>query len=146
MSLYKRRNTVFDRIGDCYGSFIDPNHFLGRSAFDDGWMTCSPINVHHGENQFDLKIALPGCAKEDITVSVNEDELEITAKGSSNVEKNALLEEAPKEVNQKEFRKTFQLSSLIDTNKIVSTYDNGILKVRLPKHNRNGSSKIIKVA
>ena len=37
MALYRRKNHVFDRIGDRYGNFIDPDHFLGRNAFEESW-------------------------------------------------------------------------------------------------------------
>jgi len=29
----------FHRIGDSYGRFFNPDHFMGRSAFDGPWLT-----------------------------------------------------------------------------------------------------------
>ena len=31
----------FHRIGDSYATFFDRDHFMGRSAFEDGWLTKS---------------------------------------------------------------------------------------------------------
>ena len=42
MKLEKINNSVFRRIGNYYGSLIDPYHFMGRSAFQISWI--SPKN------------------------------------------------------------------------------------------------------
>ena len=38
MKFERIKNTVFRRIGNYYGSLIDPYHFMGRSAFQDSWI------------------------------------------------------------------------------------------------------------
>ena len=34
MRLTKIRNTIFHRIGNSYGHYFDPDHFMGQGALD----------------------------------------------------------------------------------------------------------------
>jgi len=54
MELERIKNKmVFRRIGNCYGSLIDPYHFMGRSAFQDSWI--APKNKSGLKPEKDLK-------------------------------------------------------------------------------------------
>lgn len=145
MALYRRRNSVFDRIGDRYGSFIDADHFLGRSAFDESWMTSPAMNIQKNGNHYDLEIALPGYSKNNITISVNNRMLEILA------EKNVIDKDRDKgdylkkEIDTDKIKKTFELSAEIDVEKIDSSFENGLLRIKLPRLVNKESSKMIKV-
>ena len=146
MSLKKRKNQVFERMGERYSTFIDPSHFLGRSAFEDGWMTKWPAtNIKKNKDKYDLEVGLPGYSKEDISISVEDDMLRITAekKKSSKVDEDDdyLL----KELDTDRVHRTFQLTSQIDVENIESKFENGLLKISLPSAN-NGKARAIQVS
>ncbi|MEP1096592.1 MAG: Hsp20/alpha crystallin family protein [Cyclobacteriaceae bacterium] len=146
MALYRRRNTVFDRIGNRYGSFIDSDHFLGRNAFDENWMTSPVMNVRKNHDHYDLEIGLPGYDKNDISISVHDRTLEVVAEKDLKKDKASDDEYVQKEIDTNSVKKTFQLSSLIDMDKIDSTYENGLLRIRLPRIKKRESAQAIKVA
>ncbi len=145
MNLYRRRNHVFSRIGDRYRSFIDPDHFLGRTAFEDSWMTQPVTNILEEEDRYELEIGLPGYAKDEITISVNDDILSVVAKKSKTRKDEKIVNYVQKEIETDQVERTFYLSSLIDSEKIESNYHNGLLQISLPFIHKS-LSKVIAVS
>ena len=119
------------RIGDRVNHFIDGEHFMGRSPFDEPWMTrpnCPPANVTEKEKHYDLEIALPGFKKEDISLTVQGSTLTATAqKNRAIYGKQGVQRELP---GQKQ-RRTFRLPKSVRTDDIQASLREGILHIRL---------------
>jgi len=100
------------------------NEFLKHNA--------PSVNIKETKDAYNIEVAAPGFSKESFNVKV-EDSL-LTISGEAKEEK---LEEGEK-ITRKEFRnssfkRSFTLPKTIVADKIAATYENGILKVTLPK-------------
>jgi HSP20 family protein len=88
------------------------------------------LDVYQDKDQFTVVAELPGLKKEDIELSLHDGVLTIS--GERKQEKKA--EEGYK--NERffgRFQRTVSLPSSVDGNKVKATYQDGILKIVLPK-------------
>ena len=123
--------STFGRFGSRYGHFIDPEHFMGRSPFEDNWMTKKPrINLSTENKQYRLQVALPGFTREEINIDLNNHVLLIEAKKVKKKEKkdNFLV----KEVELDSMRRKFYLSEDVLVENIKAHFEHGILTLLLP--------------
>lgn len=90
------------------------------------------VDIAEQENEFVVKVELPGVAKEDVKVSLESNIL--TIKGEKKQEK----EEKNKNFHRVErsygsFQRSFTLPSSVKSEKIDAVFANGILSISLPK-------------
>jgi len=130
MNIYRRRSNMFDRIGDQYRHLIDGDHFLGRSAFEDSWMTRAESNLKRNGEGYQLEVALPGFDKKDINVTVHNDHLEIVAQAADQTDVDN--EYVIQELNTSTKSRIFKLRPEIDTDQITVQFNNGMLRITLP--------------
>lgn len=130
MKLYQRTSHLFDGIGGHYRHLIDGNHFMGRNAFEDSWMTKARSNLKKNGEGYQLEVALPGFEKKDIKVTILNDQLEVIAQATdqSDKENQYLIQESSMTTKSR----TFQLKPDIDTDAIKVSFQNGMLKIALP--------------
>ena len=111
--------------------FFDTERF-----FDSDWMKRSQgipaVNVMEKEKEFEVQMAAPGLTKKDFNITIENGVLTIT------VEKSEEKEEKEKEFTRKEFSYTnfvrsFTLPENVKTEKVDAKYEDGILKLLLPK-------------
>lgn len=132
MKLKGQKNQTFHRIGDQYAPLIDPDHFLGRNAFEDVRSAEPKANLKEFEKSGHLEIALPGFTKDEINVILENNTLLVSAK------KSGYEHDVDDNYKRKEFNPHFQirhfwLSDSIDLDQITSEFQNGILDIDLPK-------------
>ncbi|HLW33836.1 MAG TPA: Hsp20/alpha crystallin family protein [Aequorivita sp.] len=92
------------------------------------------VNIIEKLPNFVVELAAPGLAKENFSIEVEEDTLKITAKQVE--EKTEESDDAlfkRREFNYKSFERSFILPENINTEDIQANYDNGVLRVTLPK-------------
>jgi HSP20 family protein len=87
-------------------------------------------NINEGEKDFILTLEIPGVSKKDVEISVDGETLTITAKRSEEIETDGLLRS---EIRSEKFKRTFQIGSQVDREKIAAKMENGILKLTMPK-------------
>ncbi len=102
-----------------------------RSNFNEG-MTLPKVNIKENTEGFEVEVAVPGFKKDNFNISVENEQLMISAE----VEENA--EEKNEEFTRREFgyasfQRTFVLPESVDGDKIKANYSDGILSVHLPK-------------
>jgi HSP20 family protein len=109
-------------------SFIWPGRlevFTGRSF---------PVDVYETKDQqgFVIEASLPGVKPEDISISAMGDTLTITyaTKGEEKVEKTNYVR---RERYEAEMTRTITLPTQIDPEKVQATYEQGVLKLQVPK-------------
>ncbi len=92
------------------------------------------VDIYENDNEFVLTANMPGVAKEDVHVKLEEGSLYIFGKVDykQNLEKKYILNEN----NFGNYYRKFNLSDSIDDTKINATYENGQAIVTLPKHDR----------
>ncbi len=92
------------------------------------------INIVENLPNFVIELAAPGLQKENFTIEAEDDTLTIAAKKV--VEKNEESSDSKfmkREFNYSSFERNFKLPENIKTEEIQASYENGILRVTLPK-------------
>ncbi|MEO1052220.1 MAG: Hsp20/alpha crystallin family protein [Bacteroidota bacterium] len=140
------KNQVFHRIGDTYGHLIDGDHFMGRNAFDELWLTRPSTNVIKKPDEcYRLEVALPGFNKEEIGLSISNNLLKVKAEKKEESELPGKY--IRKETDVEFMERAFELTSNIDQDHIKASYKNGILSVFLPyRQNGTTAKKTITIA
>lgn len=90
------------------------------------------VNITESAKEFNIDVAIPGMNKKDFKIDLEDDVLTIS------LEKKAKKEEKGKNYRRREFSygtfsRSFSLPENIKTEKINAKYEDGILKVNLPK-------------
>lgn len=92
------------------------------------------VNILETEDNFLIEVAVPGKAKKDLIIELENDMLSIS---SEEKEENKTTHENEKftrtEFNFNNFRRAFGLHESVDRERISATYINGILEIILPK-------------
>ncbi|HKL89953.1 Hsp20/alpha crystallin family protein [Muricauda sp. NFXS6] len=126
MSIVKRNNLFFPSL---MNDFVSPDWFGGTEK----WNTSVPaVNIKDNTEGFELELAVPGMKKDDFTVEVDNDVLTISSEiKTENEEKNDNY--TRKEFSYASFKRAFTLPETVDGSKIDAKYEDGILKLTLPK-------------
>jgi HSP20 family protein len=125
MSILKNNNTsVFDELFNAF-----PSNF--GSSIPSGYPTAS-VNIHETTDAFHLELNAPGRNKEDFSIHVDKGLLTISyEKKETNEEKN--YKTIRKEFTYKSFKRSFSIDDAINADAIQARYENGVLKLLLPK-------------
>jgi HSP20 family protein len=91
-----------------------------------------PVNIHETADAYHLELSAPGRSKEDFKLSVDNGQLTIgfDKKEETRSEDYKTIR---KEFSFKSFKRSFNLDDRIDSNGIQAKYENGVLKLLLPK-------------
>ncbi len=91
-----------------------------------------PVNIVDKADSYELEIAAPGFEKADFNVTLDGNILSIsTEKKDEQTETTGKV--VRKEFSYKAFKRSFTLDEKINTEHIQARYENGILKLNLPK-------------
>ncbi len=90
------------------------------------------VNIKDDETGFSLELAAPGKSKADFNVEVENNYLTISSESSEEHEsKNENY--TRKEYSYDSFKRSFRLPENVNENEISAQYEEGILKIRIPK-------------
>jgi HSP20 family protein len=92
------------------------------------------------DNGFVIYLDMPGVAKEDLVIDLNEDEIKVSAKTSYPSPAEEKLGHV--EFGNGEYSRGFTLSQIVDKEKIRATLKNGVLELTLPKAEKAVPRKI----
>ena len=90
------------------------------------------IDIQENGDKFELTAELPGIDKEDVNISINDDVLTISGEKKSTVKK----EDAQCYRSERmfgKFERSFRLPDEVDQDNIEANYENGILRLDIPK-------------
>jgi HSP20 family protein len=146
-TLAKRGETIPSIFNDLFRpweSFFDTNGGSSMPSF--GAINVPAANIVENKDHYEVSLAAPGMKKDDFNIDVEGNLLTISA------EKEETKEEKDERYSRKEFSYTsfsrsFTLPDWVNKDKIDASYENGLLKVNLPKTEeaRKLSSKHITV-
>lgn len=102
-----------------------------KSNFNQG-MTLPKVNIKESEESFEVQMAVPGFKKDQFNISVENEELLISAEVEETKDETN-DEFTRKEFGYASFRRSFILPETVDGEKIEAQYQDGILNVVLPK-------------
>ena len=107
--------------------------FEGNIDESNNCSKCVPLaNIIENEKSFNVDIAIPGVDKKDVKINIENNLLTVSSekKEEKNEEKKNFTR---KEFVYNSFSRSFTLPKIIDTEKIQANYENGVLKLELPK-------------
>jgi HSP20 family molecular chaperone IbpA len=102
-----------------------------RAATSDMPTLFPPVDIVEDAATITLHADLPGVARDDLTIDVDGRTLRLEAPLTLG-EANALVS-VYAEVRANRFRRSFELSSELDTTKIDASWKDGVLSLRIPK-------------
>jgi HSP20 family protein len=105
--------------------------FEGRELWSRG-ASLPPVNIMEQENQFLVTLAAPGMKREDFKIDLSGNMLNISNETEEEKEETEKTF-TRKEYNYRGFSRSFSLPEGIDTEKIEAKYEDGILKITLPR-------------
>ena len=91
-----------------------------------------PVNVHETAEAYHLELAAPGRTKEDFKLTVDNGQLVVGFEKKEET-KTEEYKTIRKEFSFKSFKRSFNLDDRIDAGNIQAKYENGVLKLLLPK-------------
>ena len=107
------------------------NEFM--SNFNTG-MTLPAVNVKDTDDEYVVEMAVPGLQKSDFDINLDNQLLSISAETTTETnEGNDNDNYTRREFGYSSFKRSFSLPDSVETDKISAKYDEGILKVVLPK-------------
>ena len=126
MSIVKRNRLFFPSL---VNDFMGPDWFGGT----ENWNTSVPaVNIKNNEKDFELELAVPGFKRDDFTVEVDNDVLTISSEVKTENEETK-DNYTRKEFSFSSFKRAFTLPETVDGSKIDAKYEDGVLRVVLPK-------------
>lgn len=128
-------------------SFLDddtfnfPSTMLERnwpSIFNNSFFrngdTVPAVNIKENGKTFELELAAPGYKKEDLKVNLNDNVLTISSEQKSEKEeKGEKGDYTRREYSYRSFSRSFTLPENADGDNVKASYENGILKLSIPK-------------
>jgi HSP20 family protein len=97
-----------------------------------------PVDVHETDEEYLVKIDVPGVKSEDVNVEVNDSVLSISGSRVADETGSAQLIERP----YGPFTRTLSLPQGVDSNSIEAGYHDGVLELRIPKPAEQKPKKI----
>jgi HSP20 family protein len=91
-----------------------------------------PVNIHETTDAYHLELSAPGRSKEDFKLAVDGGQLTVSYEKKEE-NKTEDYKTIRKEFSFRGFKRSFTLDDKIDSNGIQAKYENGVLKLLLPK-------------
>ena len=135
-------------IPSVWSDFFDNDTFLAPRWFSRGVNDTLPaVNVRETGKEFHVEFAAPGFKKHDFKVHVEGNQLAISAEKEEE-KKDDNDRFTRREFSYHSFSRSFTLPENVNANDIDAKYNDGILKLSIPKKEDTGhlSKKEIKVA
>jgi len=131
MNLVKRNNSVNNGL---FPSVMDElfKDMLGGTQYNSTKMV-PPVNIRETDNNYEVELMAPGMKKEDFNIELDNELLTISSETRS---ENNTPEEGKftrREFSYSSFRRTFTLPETVNADDINASYQDGILRITLPK-------------
>ena len=117
----------FKTFNDLFDEF-----FTQVPVVNGNGLTVPPVNVHETNDSYHLELAAPGLAKEDFKVNLEKGLLTISYEKKTEAE-NKDYKTHRREFKVAGFKRSFTVDEKINADGIQAKYENGILKLLLPK-------------
>jgi HSP20 family protein len=95
--------------------------------------TLPSVNIKQNANEFTVEVAAPGFEKGDFKLEVDHDLLTISSEKKVEHETKDGEQFTKREFSYQSFSRSFTLPNTADGERIEANYDNGILRITIPK-------------
>jgi len=136
-----RNHTRFNQFPTFFDDVLTREFF--HNGKRSGFNTTPSVNIKETETSFELELAAPGLEKKNFKLELKEDKLTISSVSeTTNEEKNESDSYSRREFNYHSFSRSFVLpEKLVDKDTITASYENGILKVNVPKKEKTTTNQ-----
>ncbi len=117
-------NTVWDEIFNSFPS-------TWGKDFQSNY-TVVPVNIHETTDGYHVELQAPGRSKEDFKVNVENSVLTISYEKKEETAQPE-LKTVRREFSYQGFKRSFSLDEKVNADGILAKYENGVLKLFLPK-------------
>jgi HSP20 family protein len=122
--------------------FFNPwNDILPSTSRWGNMMNAPAVNIKENDNMFTISVAAPGLVKNDFSIKVENNTLSVSCEKETQKDESK-DEFTRQEYNYSSFCRTFALPEDVNANNIEASYENGILKLVLPKKEEAIKSKL----
>jgi len=131
MTLVKVNTPVAKSFDGLLNDFFNELPSFGKKWSDDAF-GFPPVNITENANTYQLEVAAPGMDKADFNLKLDGNILTISAEKKQET-KDETSKAIRREFNSRSFKRSFTLDEKIEAANIAAKYENGVLKVDLPK-------------
>jgi HSP20 family protein len=116
------------------------NDFFNRDWYD--WSnrnysltntTLPSVNIKESNDAFEVEMAAPGLTKEDFKIELDNNLLTISSEKKIEESNKEGESYTSREYSYQSFSRSFTLPGIVERDKITAKYENGILKINIPK-------------
>jgi len=135
MTLIKRNGSLLNPFPTVFDDFLNRDIFnWGSSNFSEANTTIPAVNIKETADNYEVEVAAPGMTKKDFKVQLDGNVLTITSEMSSQKEESEEVRYSTREFSYQSFSRTFNLQKdVVDTEKLVAKYEDGVLHLLIPK-------------
>lgn len=98
----------------------------------DFFGTYPPVNIYETKEGYSIDLVVPGHDKADFKLQVEKNTLSVSAEKKAETRSEA-EKQLRREFGFRAFKRSFSLAENVDAENINAKYENGILKITLPK-------------
>ena len=124
------RNPLQKSFGSILDEFFNESPVKWTNGFNGH--TVPAVNIHETDDALHLEVNAPGRNKEDFNISVEDNQLTVSYEKKQENETN-IHRTIRREFTFESFKRSFNLGEEINPDTIQAKYENGVLKVYLPK-------------
>ncbi len=133
MTLVKVNNSPYHKsFTNLFDELVNEFPVLGPREWNKEGLAFPPVNIHETAQAFHLELNVPGRNKEDFKVNVENGLLTISFEKKEET-KSDEYKTIRREFSYKSFKRSFTVDQKIDAGNIQAKYENGVLKLLLPK-------------
>jgi HSP20 family protein len=129
MTLVKFNNRPVNRV---FNSVFDDLLNQFPTTWKDSSLHNPPVNIHETSDAYHVELSAPGLNKEDFQVKVEDGLLTISYEQKEET-KSEDYKTVRREFSQRSFKRSFTVEDQVNVDNIEAKYDQGVLKLRLPK-------------
>ena len=147
MSLIKR-NENLPSWSNNFNEFFNRDWLDWTSRnFSETNTTLPSVNILEGKESYEVKMAAPGLDKKDFKIELSHGTLTISSEKKSENEAKKGQQFTRREFSYQSFSRSFTLPDTVDGDKISAKYEDGVLKVIIPKKHevKDNASKSIEI-
>jgi HSP20 family protein len=119
--MHERANRIFEEMWEMSRPVLMMPDYVWKPALD----------IYETDDEVIVLVEIAGMKKEEIEVAMQGNILIISGNRTENIPYKKKLEQM--EINYGRFQRIVKIFAPIEREKIIATYENGILKIRLPK-------------
>jgi len=133
MAIQKYQDPFFDMMPTTFSTMLD--RFFNDSLASRGRVSSfSPqVDAYETEQGYQIEAALPGLKRDDIKVDFHQGRLTISGERSFQNEQNQRRYHVV-ESSYGSFQRSFQLPETVDPSRIEASFEDGVLRVTVPKN------------